>query len=130
MSKSAVSRNAVLNAQFHNAAYQITALYVSLHSGDPGTAGANELTAADGYARQSGATWTPNPVTAGTVSNSSTVTFGPAGVTDWAQATYFGLWDAPSGGNYVRGGLLTVPKTVQAGDSAAFAPGAMVSTET
>lgn len=106
-----------------------SARYVSLHSSDPGETGANELASTHGYTRRA-ATFDAATSGAGTTQNSGAVTFtntGTVAVTDdWVQATYFCVWDALSGGNCLGIGPLAVAKTVEAGDSATFAIGALV----
>lgn len=109
--------------------------YISLHSADPGLTGASELSG-NGYARVAIApgtgTWSA-PATNGSVreiSNSGAVTFPTATGADWAAATYFGIWDASSAGNFIRGAALGASKTVQVGDTASFAAGALVLNET
>ncbi|MGE4341316.1 MAG: hypothetical protein AB7E55_36020, partial [Pigmentiphaga sp.] len=89
--------------------------FISLHVGDPGTTGANEVlvatdadyirkavvfgAAADGQAANSGAlTWTAD-VAATTY-----------------DVTHIGIWDTvgPTGGNFLIGGALAVPEEVVA----------------
>lgn len=108
--------------------------YISLHSGDPALTGANELSG-NNYARVAVApgtgTWSA-PATNGSVreiSNSNAITF-PTASGDWTAATYFGIWDASSAGNFIRGASLGASKTVQSGDTASFAAGALVINET
>lgn len=105
--------------------------YISLHSSDPGLTGASEL-AGNAYARVAIAPGTgawSAPATNGSVrqiSNSGTVTFPTATTADWATATHFGIWDASTSGNFLRGAALTASKTVQVGDTASFAISALV----
>jgi hypothetical protein len=75
--------------------------YVSLHSADPGTTGASELTGGSpAYARVA-VTW--NTASGGSVTNSSSLTFNfPASTT----AAYFGIWSASTAGTYYIGGAL------------------------
>jgi len=76
--------------------------YVSLHTADPGTTGASEVTGGS-YARVA-VTW--NVASGGSVTNSNVVTINlPSGVT----ATYFGVWSTggTSGGQYYVGGALS-----------------------
>jgi hypothetical protein len=77
-----------------------TTYYLSLHSADPGTTGANEF-AGGGYARQ--------PITfaaaASAIKASSNAQTVPnAGTT---AATHTGVWDAVTVGNYLCGQALT-----------------------
>lgn len=74
--------------------------YVSLHTGDPSTTGANEVTGGS-YARVS-ATW--NSPSGGSVTNSNSLSINlPASTT----ASYFGIWSASSSGTYYVGGALS-----------------------
>jgi len=83
--------------------------FVSLHTGDPSTTGANEVTGGT-YARVA-ATW--NTPSGGSVTNSNALSINlPASTT----ATYFGVWSASTAGTYYIGGALT--PTVATGASA------------
>ena len=93
--------------------------FVSLHTEDPGTTGTGELTAT-GYARQAITFTEPD----GVMSNDDTITFGPA-VDEWPEATYFGLWDAVTAGNFVGAAQLDTARTVPALGSASFGEGAL-----
>lgn len=97
-----------------------TTWYVSLHSGDPSTNGANEITgeAGDGYIRKTVAWDTPSN---GASANSGAVVFTATG--DWVEVSYFGIWTAESSGTFLAGGALTTPKTIQSGDTGTFAIG-------
>lgn len=108
--------------------------YISLHSADPGLTGASELSGS-AYARVAIApgtgTWSA-PATNGSVreiSNSGAVTF-PTASGNWTTATHFGVWDAATVGNFIRGAALTASKTVASGDTASFAAAALVLNET
>jgi hypothetical protein len=72
--------------------------FVSLHTGDPGTTGANEVTGGTpAYARKA-ATW--GAAAGGSRALSASVTFDvPSGVT----ITHFGAWSAATGGNFQGG---------------------------
>ncbi len=75
--------------------------HISLHSADPGTTGANEITGGrPAYARKA-ATW--GTAASGTRTLSSAVVFDiPAGVT----VSHFGIWSAVTGGNFQAGDAL------------------------
>ena len=74
--------------------------YVSLHTGDPGGTGANEVVGGS-YARQAG-TW--NAASGGNLDNSNAPSFSvPASTT----VSHFGLWSAPTGGTYYGSGSLS-----------------------
>lgn len=74
--------------------------YVSLHTGDPSTTGANEVTGGS-YARVA-VTW--NSPSSGTVTQSNALSINlPASTT----ASYFGVWSASTAGTYYIGGALS-----------------------
>ena len=87
MPYSTLGKNAMLNA------LGALATYVSLHSGDPGENGANEISGGSpAYARKTNA-W--NAASGGSMDNSSTPVFDvPAATT----VSYVGFWSALSGG--------------------------------
>lgn len=105
------------------------ALYISIHAGDPGRTGANEV-AGGSYARvqrdPADANWSAS--SDGLTDNVAAITF-PA-PTGWTGAplsiTHAGAWDAASGGNFIGRAILSTPKTVNNGDPApSFAIGAL-----
>jgi hypothetical protein len=74
--------------------------FVSLHTADPGTTGASEVTGGT-YARVA-VTW--SAASAGAVSNSAALSINmPASTT----ASYFGVWSASTTGTYYIGGALS-----------------------
>jgi len=74
--------------------------FVSLHSADPGTTGASEISGGS-YARVA-VTW--NTASAGSVTNSNSLSINlPASTT----AAYFGIWSASTAGTYYVGGALS-----------------------
>jgi hypothetical protein len=91
-------------ATSHNAGVNgVTALgnYVSLHTADPGTTGTAECSGG-GYARQA-TTW--GSPSSGTAVGSTVV------MTTNQNATYWGVWSAPTGGSFCGGGDLSTTKT-------------------
>lgn len=110
-----------------------TNYYISLHSADPGLTGASELTGS-GYARVAVSPATGSwaaPATNGAVreiSNAALIVF-PTASANWTAATHFGIWDAATVGNFIRGNILGASKTVLSGDHAEFAIGALVLNE-
>lgn len=101
--------------------------YVGLFSAAPtsDSSSGTELSG-NGYARQ---LVSFNAPAAGSgsyrkITNSSDITFGPA-TADWSQAVAFGIWDASTGGNLLYWANLSTPKTVNNGDLAKFASGAL-----
>lgn len=110
----------------------LSTVYISLHSGDPGTAGANnniQSTITGSANRTSVATSTFSTVGAASgggfqITNNSSVqiTTNAAGS---ATVTYFGVWDAVTGGNFLASGQLTTSVDVVAGDTVQFNAGAL-----
>lgn len=89
--------------------------WYSVHSANPSGTGANEVSSA----RQQ----MTFPAASGGSSQGSTVGIAmPAGVT----SAWFGVWDASTGGNYIRGGTLPgsttwgAPGTLNVNDLVAF----------
>jgi uncharacterized Zn-binding protein involved in type VI secretion len=110
----------------------LSTVYVSLHSGDPGTAGSNNNV-------QATVTGSANR-TAVTTSTFSTVGAAPGGgfqvtnnnavqmttnASGSATVTYFGVWDAVTGGNFLASGALTSSVDVVTGDTVQFNAGAL-----
>lgn len=85
--------------------------YVALHTGDPGEdCSANELAAANGYARQ-GSLYT---VTGSVADNDSELTFGPA-TADQGTVTHFSIRDAVTAGNCIAKSALTASRAWPSG---------------
>lgn len=82
------------------------AVFASMHTADPGTAGTSEVTGGSpAYARKS-ITWFA--ASAGDLDNNANPVFDvPAGTT----VTHFGLWSAGSGGTFYGGGALSTAET-------------------
>lgn len=74
--------------------------YVSLHTGDPSTTGANEVSGGS-YVRQA-CTW--NAASNGSKTNVTMMTFQTPGTT---PVTFFGGWSAATAGTYGIGAALT-----------------------
>lgn len=91
-----------------------TTYWLSLHSADPGTTGASELTGAP-YARQA---YVPTAASAGAESNTLLITVPNAGT---VPVTHVGIWSASTGGTYEIGAALTSSVTAA---NVAFAAGA------
>lgn len=104
--------NGYLNALYRATSFSVTTPYFSLHTADPGTTGANEVSGGS-YARQSGAGKFAAAASSAIASNAAiTWTVLPA-----VTVTHVAVWDASSGGNFLRGGALTNSRTVEAGGS-------------
>lgn len=120
----------LLNHMYRTATFsKPTNVYVSLHTGDPGQSGANEVSGG-GYTRVSvsaeDASWdAPSGTTTRTIINAIAITF-PNPSANWGTITHVGLWSAASGGTFKRGAALTVSRAILDGDiGPAFAIGAL-----
>ncbi len=108
--------------------------YISLHSADPGLTGASELTG-NAYARMAVSSAVGSwgaPATNGAVrqiTNTNLISFPAATPAAWSAATHFGVWDAATAGNFIRGNVLDAPKTAGIGDNIKFDPGALILNE-
>ena len=100
-----------------NAAVGATAAlgtWISAHTADPGTTGANEVTGGT-YARVQ-TTW--GSPSGGASTGSQTSINIPAGTT----VTYFGVWSTQSGGTWVTGGALSASETFASAGVLAVTP--------
>lgn len=105
-----------------------TTAYVSLHTGDPGDTGLNEIVGL-GYARLGPATFS-NTGSNPTVSANTTILTFAAATGAWGTVSHFGIWDAGGvgAGNFRGSGALATPKAVNSGDTARFVVGALTIT--
>lgn len=113
MSISNYAENKLLDHILGKTSFTMPSVYVSLHTGDPGETGANEV-AGGSYARQAvaGAGW--NAAASGLADNVNAINF-----TNMPACTVVGvgLWDASTSGNFLMGGWLsTVVKPFVAAD--------------
>lgn len=115
-----------------------SALYVALHSADPGDTGANELSGTGSYARAqldpdaddaTNTNWNAIGASgaAATMSNKLAVTF-PTASADWNSGSaiiYWSLWDASSSGNCLFSGTIAggTGVVVLSGSTLSFAGG-------
>ena len=103
-------------------------VYVALYTSDPTDADAgSEVSTGDwsDYARvavTNNATNFP-AASGGSKSNGTDIDFGVATIVTPPDVTHVGIRDASSGGNLLKHGALTVPKTIQDGDPVLFAAG-------
>lgn len=104
------TRNSMLNALCRNTSYANGSIYVKLHVGDPGSAGANN--AAGNTVRQQ-ATF-GSVASGGAISNTVAVAW--TGVSTSETYSYASLWTASSGGTFLGSGALTQSKVVNSGD--------------
>jgi len=105
---------ALSNTQKHAMLDTLDGKYISLHTGDPSTTGANEVTGGS-YARQLEAL---AAASGGSKTNSGAAIDFTGMPT--ATVTHFGVWDASSGGNFLWGGALIASKSVTSGDTFRF----------
>ena len=109
-------------------------VYVSLHNGDPGTAGtSNDVTnsikgsatrvgiAAANFSAVGAASGGGFEITNSNVCQITTSAQNSSGIT----VSYFGVWDAATSGNFLASGTLTTNVDVQLGDTVQFNSGAM-----
>lgn len=99
------------------------AVYVKLHTGDPGEDGT--ANAAGNTTRQAVTFAAPaNP--GGTMASSADVTW--TSVSTSETYSHFSLWDASSAGNCLGSDALTVSKTVNSGDTFTLTSGNLILT--
>lgn len=125
--------DAILNHIFRAVAWPTlpASIYVSLHTGDPGLTGADEVTEAS-YARvavtrATGAFDAPSTSSTNRQSaNSAAITF-PAPTGTWGTCTHLGVWDAATDGNFLYAAALDTNRSPVADDNApSFAIGALI----
>lgn len=109
-------------------------VFVSIHTGDPGTAGtSNDVTnnvtgSANRVAISSAAFSTVGAAGSGgfQITNTGTVQLTTNAQNATVQRiTHFGLWDAATAGNFLASGSLTTAVDVQSGDTVQFNVGAL-----
>ena len=102
--------NKYLDCLVNASGFNIAAVYIQLHTGDPGSAGTANV--ATNNTRKTTA-WTAS--SSGSKATNADITWSsvPAGET----YSYVSLWDASTNGNYLWSGALTAAKTVNSGDT-------------
>jgi hypothetical protein len=120
---SSYARDLLLSWMLTNgAAVRPTTWFISLHTGDPGTTGANELlvgTDAD-YLRQAVTFDAPS---GGQAPNLGSLSWTADVAATTHDITHIGVWDAASAGNFLLGGGLAVPENRIAGSTMVLAVG-------
>lgn len=103
----------LLEKAFLGQDFQVTEHWISLHTADPGPTGQNEASGGP-YARKTLAQFTAvdDDGAAKRVRNVPPLFIQVAAST----YTHLGLWDSVSGGNFLGGGPLSSPATVNDGD--------------
>lgn len=131
MSKSDYLENAILNHQLGGPDYtRPPTVWVSLWTVSPADAGGGTEVVGGAYVRfpmTNNATNWPAAV-AGSKSNGTVITFATP-LAAWGVIVAFGIHDALSGGNLLRYGNLTTPKTIDIGDEVSFPIGDLTCTE-
>ncbi len=99
---SAATAAAIFNALCRNTAWsQPAAVWIQLHTGDPGAAGTTSVaTEADRVQATFG-----DAATTGAISNTAALTW--TGVAASEDYSHYSAWDASSGGNFLFSGTLT-----------------------
>lgn len=130
--------NKIIDEIFRAQAFSAPAgLYIGLLTAAPSDTGGGTEVSGNGYARQnlapsltnwagtqSAGSTTASSGTSGTTSNNSTVSF-PTPTASWGTVVSFGIYDASTSGNLLFYGSLTIPKTINQGDTISFAAGAL-----
>jgi hypothetical protein len=102
--------NSFLDALCRNVSYANAAVYVKLHIGDPGSAGANN--AAGNTTRQQA---TFSAASGGAITNSADVVW--TNVSTSETYSHVSLWTASSGGTYLGNAALASSQAVVAGNN-------------
>jgi hypothetical protein len=127
-SKSTYSRQALVQALLKATPFTGPAtIYLSLHTGAPGLTGANEVPSTNAYARTAIAF---GAASAGAVASSALVTTPAPLPSNWGTITYVGLWDAPTGGNFLGSDVATSPIATSVGVPIDFPAGSVQWAET
>lgn len=111
----------------------ISTVYLSLHTASPGAAGtSNDVTTSvcggRGSIAAANLSAPADSVLSGggrQISNTTTVTLTNS-ASAGATVTFFGAWDAVSGGNFLGYGTLSTPRIVQVGDVVQFPIGQLI----
>lgn len=131
MSKSDYLENRMLDHVLGGPTYnRRPTVYVSLHTASVGDDGLGAEVSAGGYVRTSVANNSTNwPAAVGGLKSNGTLIQFAAATAAWGTVTYFGIWDAASGGNLLRWGVLGTPQIIQSGDAPYFEPGYLICME-
>lgn len=103
----------------------LTGRFVSLHTGDPGDDGADEVTGGS-YARVA-ASFTQTGDNPRSAANNAIVE-SPVATAIWGTLTHFGIWTAATDGDFLGGDALTSSKEINIDDVARFLTGQLVIT--
>lgn len=108
---SATLANDWLNT-LRNTSYVEAAIYVGLHTGNPGTVG---TTAVSSVTTRPAITF--GAAAAGAMSLSNTPTWSSWAGTNGEVVSYVSVWDANTAGNFLFSAQLTASKTINTGDT-------------
>ena len=86
--------------------------YVKLHTGDPGSAGASNLSS---VTTRPAVTWTA--ASGGSKASTGTPSWAAWGGTPGEVVTHISVWDASTAGNFLFSAALSASKTVNTGDT-------------
>lgn len=133
MTTSTYAANAILDLFLRGVAVTPpTAAYISLHTGDPGASGANEVSTADwpSYERQDAAQGAAietgfTAASAKATSNAKQLLYPANDGAAQVVVTHFGIWDAATGGNFIHGDALDAVKTYFPSDEGVIHVGAL-----
>jgi len=116
MSLSDFMKNELGDAMLNNGSFAGgAAVWISLHDGDPGENGANEV-AGGSYIRQTSGGFAA--FGSGTSDNDALIDFAAMPAVGGGGVTHVGIWDQEAaGGNFYIGGALTAARVVIAGDT-------------
>lgn len=131
MSKSDYLENRLLDHVLGGPTYnRRPKVYISLHGVSVNDNGSGAEFSGGDYGRaevaNNSASW---PAAVGGVKSNGTLITFPIPSAGWGTATHFGIWDASSGGNLLRWGVLTSPQVITTGNAPYFNPGTLVCTE-
>lgn len=117
MSISNYLEDKILDKVCRNTDFTVSAVYVKLHTGDPGEDGtANAATEADRTQATFG-----SASSGGTISNTAAITWTNVAASE--TYSHVSLWDASTAGNCLWVGALTASKAVNSGDTFEIAIG-------
>jgi hypothetical protein len=105
----------------------LTAVWIALFTTAPSDSAAGTEVTGGAYARQDSKGKWAVP-SAGSVATNAVVTF-PTASANWGTVAAFAIMSASTGGAILMWGDLTASKTVNSGDTASFASGALTLTE-
>ena len=122
MASSASFAKYVLGYGFCGDSWTTQDVYIGLHSGDPGTTGANELSN-NTYTRELAGDFKTISTVTSVTTNSSVITFNTDG--NGETVTYASAWYGSSGGTFLFGGALTSSFAYNNGVTPVFEAGAL-----